>query len=314
MHATANRKQQSRADAALREYAQAKYEKAGGIVDLTVNAAQANLIRDGLIAFQADPSVWVALADANNNMHPNPSQVILVETPLTAQTDRRSIYLNENESTTFQISVKNKGKPAPGANVLVVKYNPPGRRSGPVNAIATNAPQVVNITNGQPAVITVTPDGDLPIQTNATIVQADANGMATVTVQAANPGFPVFVFYPYLSGQAQPAATGSFDEVGTAMFTTIRVLSYDDAIVDQFVHVVEFDARSREGVELRLLQCPLSLRHDLPGLLKFVPLGDRQRVEAAIDQVLALVSPKYFPESTLAMPITRDLSRGSDRA
>jgi hypothetical protein len=47
-----------------------------------------------------------------------------------------------------------------------------------------------------------------------------------------------------------------------------------------------------------------------PVMLKYVPLSDRQRVEAAIDQVLTLVSAKYFPESTIAMPITRDLSRG----
>jgi hypothetical protein len=47
-----------------------------------------------------------------------------------------------------------------------------------------------------------------------------------------------------------------------------------------------------------------------PVMVRFVPLGDRTRVEAAIDQVLTLISPKYFPESTLAMPITRDLSRG----
>src|SRR6266852_2590140 len=43
---------------------------------------------------------------------------------------------------------------------------------------------------------------------------------------------------------------------------------------------------------------------------KYVPLGDRQRVEGAIDQVLALIAPSYFAESTLAMPITRDLSAG----
>jgi hypothetical protein len=47
-----------------------------------------------------------------------------------------------------------------------------------------------------------------------------------------------------------------------------------------------------------------------PVMLRFVPLGERQRVEAAVDQVLALIAPSYFAESTLAMPITRDLSAG----
>jgi hypothetical protein len=292
------------------QYAQASYEKGGGIVDLPLAAGQNQTISNGLLAFQADPSVWVALQDANGNFHPNPSPIILTETPLTAQTDRRSIYLNENETTTFQISVKNKGKPAPGANVLIVKYNPPDALGGPVNAIPASGPQVVNITNGQQTVITVTPDGESPIQTNATVLQADPHGMVTVTVQAAGPGFPVFVFYPYLAGQAPPAATGSFDEVGTAMFTTIRVLSYDDAIVDDFVQL--WNSTLDPAQAWNFVYSNILYLYDMifPVMLRFVPLGDRTRVEAAIDQVLALIAPKYFPESTLAMPLTRDLSRG----
>lgn len=292
------------------QYAQQNYEKAGGGVDLPLAAGQADLIRNGLLAFQADPSVWVAVQDDDGKMHPSPNQIILTETPLTAQTDRRGIYLNENETTAFQISVKNKGKPAPGASVLIVKYNPPDALAGPVNAIPAQGPQVVNITNGQQTVITVTPDGESPVQTNATILQANANGMVTVNVKAANPGFPVFVFYPYLAGQPQPAATGSFDEVGTAMFTTIRVLTYDDAFVDQFVQL--WNSTLDPVQAWNFIYSNILYLYDMifPVMLRFVPLGDRQRVEAAIDQVLALIAPNYFPESTLAMPITRDLSRG----
>jgi hypothetical protein len=291
-------------------YAQANYENAGGIVDLPINPQQASLLKDGQIVFLAQPGVWVATADSQGNLQPSKTQVILAETPLTAQTDSRAIYLNEGESSSFQISVKNRGKPAAGASVLIVKYNPPDATSNTVNAIPAGALQVVNITNGQPIVVTVTPDGEQPIQTNAAIFQADGNGMVNVSIRAAGPGFPVLVFYPYLSASSMPQATGSFDEVGTAMFTTIRVLSYDDAFVDQFVKL--WNSNYDPAQAWNFVYSNILYLYDMifPVMLRFVPLGDRTRVEAAIDQVLTLISPKYFPESTLAMPITRDLSRG----
>jgi hypothetical protein len=297
-------------------YAQANYESAGGIVDLPINSQQASLLKDGQIVFLAQPGVWVATVDSQGKLQQSKTQVILAETPLTAQTDSRGIYLNESESSSFQISVKHRGKPAAGASVLIVKYNPPDATSNNVNAVPVGGPQVVNITNGRPLVVTVTPDFEQPIQTNAAVFQADANGMVNVDIQAAGPGFPVLVFYPYLSGSPVPQATGSFDEVGTAMFTTIRVLSYDDAFVEQFVQlwnsVDDPASRYDPAKAWNFVYSNILYLYDMifPVMLRYVPLGDRTRVEAAIDQVLTLISPKYFPESTIAMPITRDLSRG----
>ena len=44
-----------------------------------------------------------------------------------------------------------------------------------------------------------------------------------------------------------------------------------------------------------------------PIMSKYMPLNSLQRVEGAIDQLIVLVSKEYQEESTLAMPITRDL-------
>jgi hypothetical protein len=88
------------------------------------------------------------------------------------------------------------------------------------------------------------------------------------------------------------------------------VLSFDDAIVDKFVAV--WNKNYDPVAAWNFVYDNILSLYDMifPVMLKFVPLGERQRVEAAIDQVLALVAPDYFDESTLAMPITRDLSRG----
>src|SRR5262249_15243414 len=139
---------------------------------------------------------------------------------------------------------------------------------------------------------------------------ADPNGMVTVEVEGASPGFPVLVFYPYLTGQAQPVPPGSFVEVGTAMFATIRVLSFDDGFVNQFVSL--WNSTFDPVQAWNFVYGNILYLYDMifPVMLNFVPLGERDRVEAAIDQVLALIATSYFPESTLAMPITRDLSRG----
>jgi hypothetical protein len=291
-------------------YGEAGYQHGGGIADLPFDPKLAQQIRDGALAFQVQPSVWVAEPIGPGKYKPTDIRTVLVEQPFTAQTDRRSIYLNEGEGTEFKISVKYKGKPAPGASLLVVKYNASDDASASVDAIPANGPQVVDIANGQIKVITVQTDGGQSVATNATIVQADNKGSVTLGLRAANPGFPVLVFYPYGAGQSLPAPPGSFDEVGTAMFTTVRILSFDDAFVDQFVQL--WNSTLDPAKAWDFIYGNILYLYDMifPVMLKFVPLGDRQRVEGAIDQVLALIAPSYFAESTLAMPITRDLSAG----
>jgi hypothetical protein len=294
-------------------YNTAAYELGGGIVDVPFNPNLASAIRDGVLAFQVDQSVWVA--EPLNTSPPTYKQVatrtVMIETPLIAQTDQRGVYLNEGEQGEFQVSIKAKGKPAAGAMMRMVKYIPDSvGADASLPPIPTSANQVVNITSGQSAPISVNVGGKA-ITTMATTVQADANGMVTVKVAAAGSGFPVIVFYPYAAGATPPAPMPAFSEALTSMFTTIRVLPYNDQFVDQFVQLwnSSYDpAKAWDFVYNNILYL-----YDMiyPVMLKFVPLGDRRRVEAAIDQVLALIAPSYFPESTLAMPITRDLSRGA---
>ena len=242
----------------------------------------------------------------------------LVEQPWMAQTDDRGIYLNEGGSKSFDVSVFYKGKRAPNAKLLIAKYAPlltsdPTSYSGaPVVAIDASAAQIVNVTNGQTSSVPVS-DGKTTYQTNVTVVDVDANGVARVDIAAVSGGLPVLMFYPFQAGATPPQPSQQFDgnvPSGVSYYTTIRVLPFDDAFVDQFVQLWNstYDpAKAWDFVYSNILYL-----YDMifPVMLRFVPLGDRQRVEAAIDQVLTLIAPSYFAESTLAMPITRDLSQG----
>lgn len=306
------------------QYNQQAYESGGGIVDLPLTDSQAQLVRSNPLAFSA-PNTWVAVqtgADANGNpiYAPAKTTVVTIEQPLTAQTDQRSMYLEVGGKTTFTISVKNLGVPAAGVNVLIVKYNQPDALPGPTNAISTNDPnQVVNFTNGAQAVVTTAPTdppNPAPVQTNATVLQSDKNGNVTVEIAATGQGFPSLVFYPYLSGQPQPQPAGSFDEIDIGMFATVRVFANDSTFVDRFVNLWNSPpppAKPYDPAQAwNFVYNNILYLYDMifPVMLKFVPLGDRARVEGAIDQVLTLIAPSYFDESTLAMPITRDLSEG----
>lgn len=297
---------------AYADYNQHSYETNGGIIDIKFDTdpqkGLAQKIKDGAL-------VVTAVAATS----PKPTVVnVLVEKPWSAQTDDRGMYLNENESKAFDVSVFFKGQRAPNAKLLIAKYAPaltsdPNSYLGaPVLAIAANGPQIVDVTNGQP--LTVPTDGSNPIQTNVSIVDVDANGVAQVNIKAASRGLPVLMFYPFPAGAKPPQPQRQFDTndipSGVSFYTTIRVLSFDDDFVDQFIKV--WNANYDPAEAWNFIYSNILYLYDMiyPVMLRFVPLGDRQRVEAAVDQVLALIAPSYFAESTLAMPITRDLSQG----
>lgn len=297
------------------DYNTNSYETHGGIIDVKFdpgpNGPKQKLMNGTLVVTAvagSPPTVFKAL----------------VEKPWSANTDDRGIYLNENESKTFDVSVFFKGKRAANAKLMIAKYAPaltsdPDSYTGtPVVAIAANAPQIVNVTNGKTE--TVSTDGSPPTQTNVTVVDVDANGVAHVNIKAASAGLPVLMFYPFQAGTALPQPQQGFDTQaapsGVSFYTTIRVLSFDDAFVDQFIELWNSPPKPAKPYDPALawnfVYDNILYLYDMiyPVMLRFVPLGDRHRVEAAIDQVLALIAPSYFAESTLAMPITRDLSEG----
>jgi hypothetical protein len=291
------------------DYAEAMYEQAGGTLDIKFDPGLAQTIADGVLVCR------VASGDPKGG-----TVDMLVEQPFMAQTDDRGIYLNEGEKTSFNVSVFYKGKPAPNVKLLVAQYapaldprNPMSYVNAAVTVLPTYLPQIIDITNGRTSVVPIS-TGTQTIETNVTVVDADAHGVARIDISAVSAGLPVLVFYPFAAADEslpQPIyALEAPTPSAVLYFTTIRVLSFDDDFVERFVTLWNstFDAaKAWNFVYENILYLYDML---FPVMRQYVPLGDRQRVEGAVDQVLTLIAPSYFAESTLAMPITRDLSRG----
>jgi hypothetical protein len=291
------------------DYDAASYESGCGIIDFQFDPGLASQIQNG------DLVVRVVAQDGSGIVE------ALTERAWSAQTDDRGIYLNEGESTSFNVSVFLRGQPAANAKLMIAKYAPalssdPLSYVGtPVLAISAKAPQIVSVTNGQSSVVTVMDgNGQNPIPTEVTVVDVDGNGIARIDLSAVSAGLPVLMFYPFAAGSQPPLPQYEFDTQaapsGVSFYTTVRVLPFDDAFVDQFVQL--WNSTYDPAQAWHFIYSNILYLYDMiyPVMLRFVPLGDRQRVEAAVDQVLTLIAPDYFAESTLAMPITRDMSEG----
>ncbi len=151
------------------------------------------------------------------------------------------------------------------------------------------------------------------VQYQLTRIQTDAQGNAKLNVTAVAPGFPTLRFFVQ-QGQQQPAIPFSFDvsEAYTDFLAPLRVLPQEPQLIRDFVSYWNSICKQANARILiwenfifpKILQ---PFYYLYPIMDKYMPLNSLQRIEGAIDQLIVLVSKEYQEESTLAMPITRDL-------
>ncbi|WP_165674766.1 hypothetical protein [Metapseudomonas otitidis] len=157
-------------------------------------------------------------------------------------------------------------------------------------------------------------DNGARVDYSLTQITTDANGIAQVTVKAIAAGFPTLRFFVQDGPGAAPVVPFSFDymEAYTDFLAPLRVLPDEPGLMGEFVaawnQVCKLtDARVQiwEGFIYPRIFEPFYYLY--PIMDKYMPLNSLQRIEGAIDQLIRLVSKPYQEESTLAMPITRDL-------
>lgn len=151
------------------------------------------------------------------------------------------------------------------------------------------------------------------IDYQVTKIQTDANGIAQLTINAVAAGFPTLRFF-LQEGNQQPQIPFSFNysEAYIDFMAPLRVLPREPELMQDFVDYwnsiyQQQDARQKIWDEYIFAKILRPFYYLYPIMDKYMPLDSLQRVEGAVDQLIVLVSKEYQEESTLAMPITRDL-------
>lgn len=143
----------------------------------------------------------------------------------------------------------------------------------------------------------------------------DANGIAQVSFRAVAPGFPTLRFFVQ-EGDSDPVIPFSFPlpQAYIDFLAPLRVLPLDVKLQQDFINYWNTVYKDQNAATQlwegflypRILQ---TFYYLYPIMNKYMPLNSQARVEGAIDQLIVLISKPYQEESTLSMPITRDMSQ-----
>lgn len=291
------------------QYDQSAYEANGGIVDVP--------FAPGITA--EDVSGWTAeglLALRNQGT------VVSLEAPLTVQTDDRGVYVDECRVREITLQVLYKGAPAPaGTKVAIAQYYPWPLivSTGQWVLFGTQPPSggdgpFCNVTPAQPYL--AFPDGD--------VATVGGNGSAMLRIAPQAAGFPIVAFYPYLADQTPPTlqaqVTFGFTNyqtytIGTAFFSAVRALPFDNALVPQFVDCwngtgsYAGQPRYSESAAWQFVYSNIFYVYDMlyPAMDQIIPLGSQQAVQDNIDAILQRIS-ETIVDTTGFMPVTREMS------
>ncbi|HET9226063.1 MAG TPA: hypothetical protein VFR31_05320 [Thermoanaerobaculia bacterium] len=291
------------------QYDQSAYEANGGIVDVPfAEDVTPDDVKewcgDGLLALR------------------NQGTIVSLEAPLTVQTDDRGVYVDECRVRELTLQVLYKGEPAPaGTKVAIAQYYPWPLlvSTGQWVLFGTQPPSggdgpFCNVTPAQPYL--TFPDGG-----TATV---GADGSATLRIASQAAGFPLVAFYPYLADQAPPTLQAQVGfgftnyqtyTIGTAFFSAVRALPFDNALVSQFVDCwngtgsYAGQPKHSESAAWQFVYGYIFYVYDMlyPAMDQIIPLGNQQSVQTNIDAILQRIS-ETIVDTTSFMPVTREMS------
>lgn len=268
-------------DIAPVDYRMETYLAGAGILELPVPPGLAGTVAAG--------TLQIVAPDAGS------TDPILVERPLVAESDDRATYLTLGQSATVTINVRERGVvPAKPVAVTIVQYR--SLEDLPPTPDGTHPiPEKLTLPVGGKItpVVTVTPDGGF----------TDPNGNLALTLTGVEPGLCILLLTP--DGATPPANLNGFSPQWTWLyFIHVRVLPSDadlDAIPD--------DQVTWDLVYEKVLRYYYKV---FPTMDAHLPLNDKAACERAA-QVLIMLTDASNWDSTLYMPITREMSDGKRR-
>lgn len=232
----------------------------------------------------------------------------------TASTDHRGTYLEQNETLPIDVQVRYRGAVPPGGTkILLAQYYawPPQVGTSFWVLSGTLPPSGSYPPPPQP------PPPNVEFVGGPTI-DVDGGGKAVVTIKALRPGFPIIVMYAYGPGDPVPTPAqtiqfgGTTPTIQTAQNIVVRVMPFDDGLFAEFRDV--WNGKYDRTLAWKFVYGKILYVYDMlyPVMDQFMPLGDLTRIEGAVDQLEAMIS-KDMLNSTLYMPVTRELSNGKRR-
>ena len=263
-------------------YDQASYVAGAGIVELPVPAGLASTIATGTLQLVAPTAS---------------SDPLLVERPLVSESDDRATYVTLGQSATITINVRDRGHaPASQVPVTILQYRsleiltPAPDGSHPIPEKLTLPVPGPDPANPVKPVVTVSPQGGF----------TDASGNLALTVTGVEPGMCILLLTP--DGAAPPGDLNGFSPAWTWLyFVHVRVLPSDadlDAIPDdQITWDLVYDKVLRYYYKV------------FPTMDQHLLLNDKQACSAAAQMLLLLTDVSAW-DSTLYMPVTREMSDG----
>ncbi len=252
------------------DYGQTAYDSTAGIVEVPFTADQLQALQTG------------SLEIAQQGKESTPA---LAEQPLLAETDQRGIYVDQSQTQSIAINVYQKGRLVgrqTEIQILIAQYDNTG------TLIATDKDRLVEVLNQQ----------GKPLAGGVASVE---NGIASIKVRALQPGTCFLGFFPF-QGQAPPQPPSN-NFPGTADFyAVVRTLPFDNKFKN---------LPPDQVVDWNFVYKNVLLNFDVvyPVMSLIINLHDQKAVDSSAPAIEHAISPSQF-ESTLAMPITREMSAG----
>ncbi|MFT4928116.1 MAG: hypothetical protein ACI8WB_004233 [Phenylobacterium sp.] len=187
---------------------------------------------------------------------------------------------------------------------------PVGYREVAASPVGISLANSVEFVGGETINKTLDNSANTPIAYNTVQVATDATGTAQLTLKGLAAGFPTLKF----SFGEQPNFEFSFSytEAYIDFMAPIRVLPNNPDLLQEFVDkwndiYLEENAAELIWQDFIYPEVLEVFYYLYPIMDKYMPLNQLDRIEGAVDQLIVLISTEYREESTLAMPITRDL-------
>ncbi len=300
-----------------KDYNKQAYENRAGIIDIDLkDESLIEKIENGRLALSVGQGLqWVRA---------------LEEQPYTAISDRRGVYLEEDETKSCLIQVQYKGKSAPvGTKLLLAQYDNNLRLIPADGAVKSTSPGLTSRDSKVDSILfraEKKPNSAIPKRQSATveeeitsglvnistgeIVEVGADGTVTLDLKSVSPGCCNIGLFSFGSGETAPNPPETLN-TEYSNYITIRAMPFDNDLDDKPNEELTWDFMYDHIFRVYNLIYPV--------MSEVIPMDDRTLMEGAWMQIKAVLGEDIQEngevknrmwESTMYMSVTRDLSLG----